>query len=101
MWQGALRDPADQTFRAVAAAIDAREPISIELLYSDQVGAQRTISRFGLIPAGDDAWLTSVSRHWLLDRPGPRSEEDARAAAEEILRNLEAAQSEAEEMARD
>jgi hypothetical protein len=96
MWQGALRSHADPTFIAVAEAIDAREPLSVELMYSDQVGGQRTISRFGLIPAGEDTWLTSVSRHWFLDRLGPRSEEDASAAAQEILRQLEVAQEEAD-----
>src|SRR5205807_3560395 len=68
MWQGALRDRSDPAYGAVAEAIEAREPISIELLYSDQVGAQRTISRFGLVPAGEDTWIVSVSRHWFLDR---------------------------------
>jgi hypothetical protein len=97
MWQGALRDHSDPTFDAVAAAIDAREPISIELLYSDQVGAQRVISRFGLIPAADDTWLATVNRHWFLDRPGPRSEQDALAAAQAILNQLESAQEEAGE----
>jgi hypothetical protein len=90
MWQGALRDPTDATFIAVAEAIDSGEPISIELLYSDQVGGQRTISRFGLISVRDDTWLASVNRHWFLDRPGPRSERDAQAAAEAILREIEA-----------
>ena len=100
MWQGALRDRSDPTFDAVSQAIDAREPLSVELLYSDQVGGQRTISRFGLIPTGEDVWITSVSRHWFVDRPGPRSEEDAQAAAEAILRQLDAAEEEAEQARR-
>jgi hypothetical protein len=82
MWQGALRDPQDQVFRAIAQSVDDREPITIELLYSDQMGGQRTITRFGLLPVGDDTWITSASRHWFLDRPGPRSEEDIRATSE-------------------
>ncbi|HEY1523640.1 MAG TPA: hypothetical protein VGF70_11565 [Solirubrobacteraceae bacterium] len=88
MWQGALRDPNDETFIGVAEAIDSGEPISIELLYSDQVGEQRTISRFGLIPVGEGDWLASVHRHWFLDRPGPRSERDALTAAEAILHEI-------------
>ena len=49
---------------------------SIELLYSDHEGGQRTISLFSVTPreAGDDPsrWLCSVARHWNLDRPDPR-----------------------------
>jgi hypothetical protein len=96
MWQGALRDRQDPVCPVVAAAIDAREPITVELLYSDQVGEQRTITRFGLQPDGDDEWLEAVSRHWFLDRDGPRPEGDARAAGERILREVEIARSEAE-----
>lgn len=75
MWQGALRNPDDPVRAATAAAIDARQPITIELLYSDQVGLQRTITRFGLVPTAD-SWLASVTRHWHLDWEdrGPRPE---------------------------
>ncbi|HEX4034173.1 MAG TPA: hypothetical protein VHX66_07000 [Solirubrobacteraceae bacterium] len=90
MWQGALRHPEDPVRAATAAAIESREPITIELLYSDQVGQQRTITRFGLIPT-DDGWLTSVSRHWYLDWDGPRPESGVRSAAEAIFREIEAA----------
>ncbi len=93
MWQGAIRDHQDPAYPSVAAAIDARESITLELLYSDQVGEQRTITRFGLTPVGDeDVWIASVSRHWFLDRPGPRSESEVQAAAERILRTIDAAQ---------
>ena len=30
-----------------------RQPLTVELLYSDQIGGQRTISRIGLIPTND------------------------------------------------
>jgi hypothetical protein len=72
LWQGALREPDDDVRRAFVAARAERRPVSVDLLYSDQVGGQRTISRFGLIPAGDDRWLGSVGRHWNLDHAGPR-----------------------------
>jgi hypothetical protein len=72
LWQGALRDSSDPNHGEVAAAIARRENVSVELLYSDQVGAQRTITRFNLIPAGDDRWLAAVGRYWYLDRSGPR-----------------------------
>lgn len=96
MWQGALRDHNDPLFAQAARAIEERKPISVELLYSDQVGGQRTITRFALLPMGDDAWIGSASRHWFLDRPGPRSEEDIRATSEAILSRIEAATEEAE-----
>src|SRR5207302_1390339 len=101
MWQGALRDRSDPAYAEVAAVIDAREPISIELLYSDQVGEQRTITRFGLLPIGDDSWFVSTSRHWFLDRAGPRSDAETRAAAERIMQTVEAARAEAEAEDRD
>jgi hypothetical protein len=95
MWQGALRDPGDPVFASVVDAIEGRETISIELLYSDQVGRQRMITRFGLLPVGENVWLAAANRHWFLDRPGPRSEPEAQAASESILRLVEAAAQEA------
>jgi hypothetical protein len=92
MWQGALRDPDDPVRAVLAEAIDNREPIAIELLYSDLVGNQRTISRFGLQPAASDGdtvtWYLNLSRHWHLDNLGPRSEEGAARASQEITRHL-------------
>jgi hypothetical protein len=71
-WQGAFRDPTEPDFAAACQAINARQPMTIELLYGDYEGGQRVISRFALIPAGEDRWLASVSRHWNIDRPDPR-----------------------------
>ncbi len=72
LWQGALRDPAEDAHTPIADAADQHQTITIELLYTDQAGGQRTISRFHLAPVGEDAWLASVGRHWYLDREGPR-----------------------------
>jgi hypothetical protein len=72
LWQGALRDENDPSHREIAELIDQREQFTIELLYSDQVGGQRTITRFTVSPAGEDRWLAFVGRHWYLDRAGPR-----------------------------
>ena len=72
MWQGALRDEDGDVRRAIAAARAERRPFTLDLLYSDQVGGQRTISRFGVSPAGEDQWLGSAGRHWNLDQAGPR-----------------------------
>ena len=91
MWQGALRNPDDPVRAATAEAIDARQQITIELLYSDQVGRQRTISRFGLYPTAD-SWLASVSRHWYLDWDGPRPDHEVREAVDLVQREWEAAE---------
>jgi len=90
MWQGALRNPDDQVRAVTVDAIETGQQITVEVLYSDQVGLQRTISRFGLVPAGD-SWLASLTRHWYLDWDGPRPEGLAEAAAEVVLRDREAA----------
>jgi hypothetical protein len=97
MWQGALRDHGEALFDEMADAIENRDPISIELLYTDQVGGQRTITRFGLTCYGNsEQWIASVNRHWYLDRPGPRSDEEAEAAQVRVLQTLEIAREEAE-----
>jgi hypothetical protein len=90
MWQGALRHPDDEIRGHVVTSIANGEPVTVELLYSDQVGRQRTITRFNLMPA-DGSWLSSVNRHWYLDWDGPRPESLTVAAAETILRDTEAA----------
>jgi hypothetical protein len=100
MWQGALRDRNDATFQAVAEAIDRQDTVTVELLYSDQVGDQRTITRFGLIPyerrdeKGNTRveWFATVNRHWYLDRAGPRSDEEVAAAVDLVLHEREAAE---------
>lgn len=86
MWQGALRNPDDSLRAQIAEAIDAGQPITVELLYTDQIARQRTISRFGLVPTGD-SWLASLSRHWYLDWDGPRPESVTFAAVEAVLRD--------------
>jgi len=71
-WQGAFRDPADPDFAAARDAITGRRPMTVDLLYGDYEGGQRVISRFAVIPVGEDRWLATVARHWNLDRPDPR-----------------------------
>ena len=71
-WQGALRDPSDPMFDAARDSINARNAMTIDLLYGDHEGGQRTISRFTLMPRDDGGWLAIVSRHWNLDRADPR-----------------------------
>ena len=91
MWQGALRNPDDPVRAATVEAIEARRPITIELLYSDQVGLQRTITRFSLVPIAE-SWLASVTRHWYLDWDGPRPQNAVSAAVDVIQRDWEAAE---------
>ncbi len=90
MWQGALRNPDDPDRADIINAIENGRSIMVDLLYSDQIGLQRTISRFNLVPAGD-SWIASLTRHWYLDWEGPRPEDLASTAAEVILRDQEAA----------
>jgi hypothetical protein len=49
-------------------------PLTVDVLYGDHEGGQRTITRFGLSPrqGGDQAWIVSAVRHWNLDRGDPR-----------------------------
>ena len=70
-WQGALRDPATTQFKAVAAAIEAGDPMALSILYGDWEGGQRVISQFALRRA-NDKWLTTAGRHFNVDRPDPR-----------------------------
>ena len=71
-WQGTIRDQSDPAFSAVATAILERRSLTVDLLYGDFEGGQRTVSRFLLTPRDNAQWLSTVSRHWRLDRPSPR-----------------------------
>jgi hypothetical protein len=71
-WQGALRDPSDPTYDQFATALRDRQPITMDLLYTDMHAGQRTITRFAILPAGDERWLGAVNRHWVLDGISPR-----------------------------
>jgi hypothetical protein len=89
-WQAALRDSKDELYAPVREAIATGAPLSIDLLYGDHEGGQRTITRFYMIPRhggaggdgdgregdgdGEDPWLRlcTVSRHWNIDRADPR-----------------------------
>jgi hypothetical protein len=71
-WQGALRDPAAKEAQDARAAIEAREPLTVELLYGDHEGGQRIVTRFVLAPREDGSWIAAAGRHWNIDRPDPR-----------------------------
>jgi hypothetical protein len=87
-WQGALRDPSDTVFSDFKAAEQARQAVTVDLLYSDMNGGQRTITRLSLVPTpaessdADDSnpderyghnhrWIASIGTHWLVDDHPP------------------------------
>ncbi len=74
-WQAAIRSAEDPDYHWLNRKIVNLEPFTVELLYGDHDGRNRTISRFGMIPWTRDKevrWYPSVARHWYLDRPDPR-----------------------------
>ena len=92
---GAFRDTAAPGYEQARAAIEARQPWSVELPYADHEGGQRAISRFLALPvdhqmadlppgghqgqAGEakPGWLASASRHWSLDREDGSEQDQA------------------------
>ena len=71
-WQGAFRDPSDPAFTEAKAAIEERRPLTVDILYGDHEGGQRTIARFGLLSHSEDVWMPTVGRYWNVDREDPR-----------------------------
>ena len=72
-WHAALRDPEDPAFAMLADQVKNRERISVDLLYGDHEGNQRSVARLSLLPRqADDGWICQTVRHWNLDRPDPR-----------------------------
>jgi hypothetical protein len=71
-WQGAFRDPREPEYAAARDAVANRRPMTVDILYGDQEGGQRVISRFSLLPHDTEVWVSAVSRHWNVDRGDPR-----------------------------
>lgn len=67
LWQAALRRPEDPLRGQIGPRAAAGETIAVDLLYSDQLGGQRTITRFALLPGERGTWLSGATRHWFLD----------------------------------
>jgi hypothetical protein len=67
MWQAALRDAADEATRQLTVVHAERQTFTVDLLYSDQVAGQSTITRFTVTPVGEDQWIGSVGFHWNID----------------------------------
>ncbi len=77
-WQAALRDRRDEWYGAVRERIEAHTPMTLDILYGDHEGGQRTITRLLLTPREDPGeepwlWMCSTGRHWNLDRAEPRA----------------------------
>ena len=74
-WQAAIRDRNDPDHSWLCRSITDAQAFTIDLLYGDNEGGQRTMTRFGMIPlqvAEQTRWYPSTARHWNLDRPDPR-----------------------------
>lgn len=82
-WQGAFRDSDDEQFDEAVTAVKSDDDeivLGIDLLYGDNDGGQRVISRMTLRGyrrenadgKPDRQWIASVVRHWNVDRPDPR-----------------------------
>ena len=71
-WQGTFRDPASTRFQQAAAAIESGDRITVDVLYGDQEGGQRVISRISIRELEEGRWVAASGRHWHLDRPEPR-----------------------------
>jgi hypothetical protein len=71
-WQATFRDATSDGFAAARRAVQEREDIVVDVMYGDLEGGQRTVTRFSLLPAGDDDWLLTAGRVWNIDRDDPR-----------------------------
>lgn len=73
-WQAAIRDPNDPMYADLRSTIEMRRRFLIDVLYTNDEGDQRAITRFVVAPSGDGGtqWFCSVGRHTYLDRPNPR-----------------------------
>jgi hypothetical protein len=72
-WQGAFRDSADPQYDEAVDTVKNGDVLTVDLLYGDNDGGQRVISRMMLRHFNADGpWIASVVRHWNVDRPDPR-----------------------------
>jgi hypothetical protein len=74
-WQAAIRNSSDPDHLWLSRAVSDRHAFTVEVLYGDNDGGQRTITRFAMVPFSSQhgcRWYPTVSRHWNLDRPDPR-----------------------------
>ena len=86
-WQAAIRDADDPLYGPLKAAIAGNTAISVDLLYGDHEGGQRTITRFLLTPreqvTDDEPWLGSA-RSCATGTSTARTRGDGRPATERL-----------------
>jgi hypothetical protein len=63
-WQAALRDPDALIYAAALNALQTLGRITVDLLYGDMEGGQRTITRIVCLPGPEQAWHSGVAHHW-------------------------------------
>jgi hypothetical protein len=72
-WHGAFRGDELAEQAELVETVKRRDAFTVDLLYGDHEGGQRTITRFTLRARQDGTtWMPAVSRHWNLDRADPR-----------------------------
>jgi hypothetical protein len=78
-WQGAIRDRSDPAYDEIRSAMRSRSRISIDLIYGDYEGGQRTIARIGLTKDDDERadYRADVGRYWNVDGIDPRDRPEA------------------------
>jgi hypothetical protein len=78
-WQGAIRDRSDPAYDEIRSAMRSRSRISIDLIYGDYEGGQRTIARIGLTNDDDERadYRAEVGRYWNIDGIDPRERPEA------------------------
>jgi hypothetical protein len=79
-WQGAIRDRSDPDYDGIRSAIRSGARVSVDLIYGDYEGGQRTIARIGLSRDGDadrDDYRAEVGRYWNIDGIDPRERPEA------------------------
>jgi hypothetical protein len=76
-----VREPDDPFREGLHEAALAGEMLTVDLLYGDHEGGQRTISRFILTREDDDQWRCGVVRHRALDGVDPRVPETPMSAS--------------------
>jgi hypothetical protein len=63
-WQAALRDPTAPIYASTLEALRTLGRITIDLLYGDMEGGQRTITRVVCLPGPEQTWRCDVAHHW-------------------------------------
>src|SRR5262249_61058216 len=71
-WESAVREVEGELRSPLLDVVAERRPFTVEILYGDQHGGQRMISRFVVLPASDGGWYSHAGRHGHPPPPPPR-----------------------------